>query len=158
VLAATVRLANLDGQGVLVPGGSILAAGHCVEWSGAGEMALGGYFVERVRTHDGRTFLTRVAAAEPVADIAALGPPNDQETPADCDAFAAFTGAVQGVPLYARAVEPGASVPVRVLEAVEAQLRRAVAANDLERQIRLQDQAARLEADLIAWEIDLTGW
>jgi hypothetical protein len=44
------------------------------------------------------------------------------------------------------------------LEAVEAQLRRAVAANDLERQVRLHEQAARLEADLIAWEIDLAGW
>jgi hypothetical protein len=44
------------------------------------------------------------------------------------------------------------------LEAVEAQLRRAVAANDLGRQVRPQDQAARLEADLIAWEIDLAGW
>jgi hypothetical protein len=44
------------------------------------------------------------------------------------------------------------------LETVEAQLRRAVAANDLERQVRLHDQAARLEADLIAWQIDLAGW
>jgi hypothetical protein len=44
------------------------------------------------------------------------------------------------------------------LEAVESQLRRAVAATDLERQVRLHEQAARLEADLSAWAIDLTGW
>jgi hypothetical protein len=44
------------------------------------------------------------------------------------------------------------------LDAVEPQLRRAVAANDREREARLQDQAAQLEADLIAWQIDLAGW
>jgi predicted ribosome quality control (RQC) complex YloA/Tae2 family protein len=44
------------------------------------------------------------------------------------------------------------------LEAIEAQIQRAIAENDRERQTCLEDQAARLEADLIAWEIDLAGW
>jgi hypothetical protein len=43
-------------------------------------------------------------------------------------------------------------------EAVESQIRRAVAANNLERQVRLLVQAAQLEADLSAWAIDLAGW
>jgi hypothetical protein len=46
-------------------------------------------------TADRPTFLARVAAAEPVAEIAAPGPAEDQEMPAGCEAFAAITGAVE---------------------------------------------------------------
>src|SRR5262249_32084812 len=72
VLAATVSLSDLGGQGVLVPGGLILTAAHCIKWSGTGAMVLGDYFVERIKTRDGRSFRASVCAAEPVADIAAL--------------------------------------------------------------------------------------
>jgi hypothetical protein len=34
---------------------------------------------------------------------------------ADYEAFEAFTGAVEGIPLYARAVEPAETIPVQVL-------------------------------------------
>ena len=38
---ATVRLVERGGQGVLVPGGFILTATHCINWCGTGMMALG---------------------------------------------------------------------------------------------------------------------
>jgi len=33
--AATVRLPDKGGQGVLIPGNLILTAAHCIEWDGA---------------------------------------------------------------------------------------------------------------------------
>lgn len=46
VANATVRISGLVGQGVLVPGGFILTATHCIQWNGEGGWALGDYFVE----------------------------------------------------------------------------------------------------------------
>jgi hypothetical protein len=39
--AATVQLPTKGGQGVLVPGGFVLTAAHCIDWSLDGGMALG---------------------------------------------------------------------------------------------------------------------
>ena len=38
---ATVRLTGKGGQGVLVPGGLIVTAAHCVNWYLEGGMAMG---------------------------------------------------------------------------------------------------------------------
>jgi hypothetical protein len=79
---ATVRLHKRRGRwgacGVFVPGGHILTAAHCITWKGTGMMALGEPFLEPVETSDGRILVTQVCAVEPVADIAVLGPPDDQ--------------------------------------------------------------------------------
>lgn len=63
--SATVRLEI--GQGVLVPGGMILTAAHCVYWPNDPAN-----FTEEIQTHDGQTLVVRAVAVEPVADIAAL--------------------------------------------------------------------------------------
>ena len=41
VAAATVRICGTKSQGVLVPGGYILTAAHCINWEGTGSMTLG---------------------------------------------------------------------------------------------------------------------
>jgi S1-C subfamily serine protease len=63
-------------------------------------MALGDPYPERVRTADGKEFLLVVLAVEPVADIAVLGPPDNQELPKDADAFAEFIGRTDPAPLF----------------------------------------------------------
>ena len=105
VEAATIRLTKMGGQGVLVPGGFILTAAHCIDWAGTGGMALGDHFVEKVRTRDGRKFLAEVYAVEPVADIAALGAPDGQVLYDDCEAFETFAEDTPAVALFPRAVE-----------------------------------------------------
>jgi S1-C subfamily serine protease len=115
VKAATVRLTKQGGQGVLVPGGYILTAAHCIEWSGTGGMALGDHFLEPVETRDGRTFRALVCAAEPVADIAVLCPPDNQERPEDSEAFDLFAAEVESVRLYPNAVQLDEEIPVLVL-------------------------------------------
>src|SRR5579862_4192191 len=73
VEAATVRLPEKGGCGVLVPGGFILTATHCIEWSGTGGMVLGDVYPTSIETASGAKFRVDVAACEPVADIAVLG-------------------------------------------------------------------------------------
>jgi S1-C subfamily serine protease len=117
-LAATVRLANLGGQGVLVPGGYILTAAHCVEWGGGGGMATGGLYIEKIKTRCGREFLAQVIAADPVADIAALAPMD-----AECgelasrsvEAFEQFGETVEAVPLFTRTLGVDEPLPIHVL-------------------------------------------
>jgi hypothetical protein len=115
VSAATARLENLGGQGVLVPGGFILTVAHCIEWDGTGGMALGDYCLERVKTRDGRKFRASVYAAEPVSDIAVLGPADSQEFGDDWDAFDAFAEAVKPIDLFNRVLDLNESIPVQVL-------------------------------------------
>jgi S1-C subfamily serine protease len=115
VTAATVRLTRRSGQGVLVPSGYILTAAHCVKWSGHGDMALGDFFFETIKTRDGRTLKGSLHAAEPVADIAVIGAPDDQALPADCFAYLDFTETTEAVPLFRRALRPAQSLAVQVL-------------------------------------------
>jgi S1-C subfamily serine protease len=80
-----VCLTKLGGRGVVVPGGLILTAAHCVGWSNneSAGMALGDHYLEHIRTADGRKLVFSVAAVEPVADIAVLRPPDDQSFPGE---------------------------------------------------------------------------
>jgi hypothetical protein len=113
--AATVWLPKLRGQAVLVPGGCILTAAHCVEWSGDGAMVLGDYFLETVVTQDGRKFRASVCAVEPVADVAALAAADCQTFWDDFNAFERFAAGVRPVPLFTQALEPRKPVTVEVL-------------------------------------------
>src|SRR5260221_2969585 len=89
VADATVQLTRLGGQGVLVPGGFILTAAHCVDWTVKGNSMgiLGDHFLESIETRSGAKFRVRPCAVEPVSDIAALGEPDNQELAEDCEAF-----------------------------------------------------------------------
>jgi S1-C subfamily serine protease len=78
-------------------------------------MVLGGPYVEPVKTRGGGNFLAEVVVAEPVADIAVLGPADSQEIPEDCEAFEAFANVTEAVPLFTRTLHVGACLPVQVL-------------------------------------------
>jgi S1-C subfamily serine protease len=115
IAKATVCLPRQEGQGVLVPGGYILTACHCITWSGEGGMAPGDHCLEDVRTADGRSFRASVCAAEPLADIAGLFAPDDQTFTLDYRAFEEFTESTPAIPLRTRAPKPWRSFRVHVL-------------------------------------------
>ena len=86
---AIVKLSELGGHGVLVPGGVILTAAHCIDFSTTGGMVLGNYFIEELKTHMGQ-IKAQAMIVEPVTDIAALGCPDDQHLSRDAEAFENF--------------------------------------------------------------------
>lgn len=99
IIDATVKLPRLGSQGVLVPGGFILTAAHCIEWSTSGGMALGDYCLEPILTKSGGRFRVSVDAVEPVADIAVLGAADEQTFSDDADAFESFCETTAAVPI-----------------------------------------------------------
>lgn len=101
---ATVQLPKRGGRGVLVAGGYILTAAHCVGWSHEGGMALGDHYLEEVRTRDGRAFRLEVAAVEPVADVAVLAEPDNLYE--DQVAFGRWQRDAAAVPLYFGKLQP----------------------------------------------------
>jgi S1-C subfamily serine protease len=111
--AATVSLPDKGGQGVLVSGGFVLTAAHCVEWSTEGDMALDDHLAT-VKPTKGRSFRAAIYAVEPVADIAVLGQPDNQTFFDDANAFDAFCEATRPVPVCIDDFVVGTSVRVFV--------------------------------------------
>jgi S1-C subfamily serine protease len=97
VIAATVKLTDKGGQGVLVPGGYVMTAAHCVPFDTDGSMTLDSMTLTGVQTVGGKKFRMNVLAVEAVMDIALLGPADDQELPSDAEAFEAFAEATAPV-------------------------------------------------------------
>lgn len=95
--AATVRLPDMGGQGVLVTGGLFLTACHCVKWNGDGGMALGDHIVMEIETRQGERLRATPLAAEPVADIAVLGALDNQMFSKDALAFEDWCESTGGV-------------------------------------------------------------
>ena len=58
---AVVRLPRRGGRGVLVSGGIVVTAAHCIEWTHHGAMVLGDHFLEQIETTDGRLLGARAA-------------------------------------------------------------------------------------------------
>jgi len=106
---------QVDGQGVLVPGPFILTATHCIKWSGTGEMALGDYFIETIRTIDGKQLRLQVLFADLVSDMAVLGAPDCQEFYRDCEAFEKWSEVTKCVPLMTRTLRYNSALPVEIL-------------------------------------------
>jgi Trypsin-like peptidase domain len=115
VRAATVSLPDKGGQGVLVPGGFVLTAAHCVEWSGDGAMVLGDPYVASVEPKVGASFKLSVYAVDPVADIAVLGGPDNQIFSDYADAFESFCEATAPVHIRADNIRVNAPVSANVL-------------------------------------------
>ena len=68
------------GQCVLVEGGLIITAAHCLEWDCTGKMAMGDLYWNKIKTASGDLIASTVAV-EPVSDIAVLGSPDPQLLP-----------------------------------------------------------------------------
>jgi S1-C subfamily serine protease len=101
-----VKLPNKEGQGVLVPGGFILTAAHCIEWNTDGGMTLGDDCPEVVVTAKGDQFHASVYAVEPIADIAVLGAADDQTFYKDAEAFESFCEQTAAVPICTKSFKP----------------------------------------------------
>jgi len=96
VEAATVWLPKKRGQGVLVTGGLVLTAAHCIEWHTGGGMTLEDTY-EVVETKAGARLLMRILFVDPVADLAVMGPPDDQGPPEVVEGYERFSGATAPV-------------------------------------------------------------
>ena len=115
VEAATVRLIEKGGCGVLVPGGFILTATHCIDWSGTGRMAMGEEYPTKIKTPDGAKFRVGVLACDPVSDIAVLGGLDNQNFYEDVEAFEEWRERVKPVPLSTRLLKGQQSCPAFIL-------------------------------------------
>jgi CBS domain-containing protein len=113
--AATVQLPTKGGQGVLVPGGFILSAAHCIDWSLDGGMTLGDDYLERITTQAGASFALSVYAVEPVSDIAVLGSADGQVFYDDAEAFEAWCAEALPVPVSSADFDLEVAVPVYIL-------------------------------------------
>jgi hypothetical protein len=101
VAGATFKIHTKErgsGQCVLVEGGHIITAAHCVDWECEGRMALGEFCLSKIRTGSG-TLIASTLAVEPVNDIAVLGAPDDQSLPDEALAFDEFVEGTSPVKL-----------------------------------------------------------
>lgn len=99
IARAIVRISRLGGHGVVVPGGFVVTAAHCIGWTAEGWMALGDHYTEEIVVADGRNLKVRPLALEPVSDLAVLGAIDEQEFPKERDAWDSFCEATEPVPL-----------------------------------------------------------
>lgn len=88
------------GQGVLVAGGVILTAAHCVDWDTGGRMELGDCTLVYVKPPSGESFVAEVAFVDPVSGAAALIEPGSEVLCEESDKFDAFCGSTQPVPIF----------------------------------------------------------
>jgi Trypsin-like peptidase domain len=109
---AVVRLPRRGGQGVLVAGGLVVTAAHCIGWTAEGAMAYGDPTPEKIE-YGGRELVADVVAVEPCADIAVLGVLDGQVFPDEADAFEAWCEGTAPVRLYTEDLPPEASTPPR---------------------------------------------
>lgn len=115
VAAATVAITERGGQGVLVPGGFIITAGHCVEWHGTGRMTLGEHYIEQIKTKGGDEFNVAPIAVDHMADLAVLGDLDNQEFPDDCEAFDTWREKTKPVLLNTLVLQTRQSLRVHIL-------------------------------------------
>lgn len=133
VAKATVRLPK-GGLGVLVPGGFVLTAAHCITWDGDGAMVLGDRFIELIAVpgatdyeHEvtpdqwaetaaahGR-FALDVEAAEPKSDIAVLRATDVDELYGNRNAFEEWCENTEPVRVSSRVLAVDESLRVHVL-------------------------------------------
>lgn len=86
---ATVDFLEKGGRGVLVEGGFILTAAHCIKCTCEGDMVLGDDFTINIQTYD-NSFKIDTFAVEPMKDIAVLGSADDQQYYEDAKNFEKF--------------------------------------------------------------------
>ncbi|MCE3019058.1 MAG: hypothetical protein ACK56W_24830 [Pirellula sp.] len=112
----TVKLPELDGQGVLVRGGFIITAAHCFQWDyndGAG-MALGDHVPVVVSTASGKQFRCGPYFVDIANDLAVLGMLDNQVFVDDCDKFETFCDENEGFDVCRTLPPPYEDFPLEV--------------------------------------------
>jgi len=112
VAKATVKVTKGEGQGVLVGGNIVLTATHCIEWEEEGQMVLGEHYVEEIETSNEEILKVKPLAVEPVSDMTALGPLDDQTFSDEYERFCSYCEATDPVSLCLDSFE--LSKPFRV--------------------------------------------
>ena len=102
---------NGNGQCVLIGGGLVITAAHCLDWNCTGMMAMGEYCLERIATARGDV-IAYTMAVEPVSDTAILGCPDDQDLSAQAEVFDAFRERITPLRLHLRPLIPFKPFPV----------------------------------------------
>jgi S1-C subfamily serine protease len=106
VTEATIKTQS-GAQGVLIPGGFILTATHCLSWD-AHYHHPDNYISNTIATRAGQEILTRVVFADPASDLAVLGWTSDDD-PEAASALEAWCA----TPIQIS--EPLAGTPVHIL-------------------------------------------
>lgn len=110
---ATVKLPEKGGQGVLVTGGVIMTAAHCIDCTCDGSMVLGDYFIIEIETTS-QNLKVQPLAVEPISDIAILGSLDDQVFPEEDDKFMEFCRVTDPVPLYLKEFRPKQKMGIHI--------------------------------------------
>jgi len=101
---STIKVLGKGGQGVLVSGNLIITAAHCVDFKCEGEMALGDYFIEKIKAGK-RELKVAPLAVEPVSDLAVLGSLDEQEFAKEAEDFEKFCEHTNPLPVCRRDFE-----------------------------------------------------
>lgn len=115
VVKATVRIPGKGGQGVLIGGGFILTAAHCLDYdadTGAG-ITLGDLPIVGIKAVDGTKLKVTPWLIESVCDVALLGPLDNQKCREEVEALEQFCLRTKGVPIF-RGVLSAEPVPVMI--------------------------------------------
>ena len=110
-----VNVNDDPGQGVLIAGGFILTAAHCVPWSCEGDMMLYDCFLQTIKTRDNKLLTVTPYAVEPVSDIAVLGKVDDQTYPREALAFEQFCEGTFPIPAFTEEMEIAKAMTVYLL-------------------------------------------
>jgi S1-C subfamily serine protease len=114
VVGATFKIQTRErgsGQCVLVKGGFIITAAHCVDWDCSGNMAMGEFYLSKIKTGSG-DLTASTFAVEPISDIAVLGSPDNQTFCHESATFDEFCEGVAPVKLLRRIPKPFKPFPV----------------------------------------------
>ncbi|MBA4106061.1 MAG: hypothetical protein C0485_09905 [Pirellula sp.] len=116
IVRAIVKLPKLNGLGALLAGEMVITAAHCIGWSLEGGMALGDTYHEEIETASGVRFFTSPIFIDPIADIAVLGPVDDQQPSlrSHYASFCDFSESVSGLKLSTVNPDLFAKIPLRV--------------------------------------------
>jgi hypothetical protein len=112
---ATVTITRKRGKGVLVNGGLILTAAHCITYHCEGQMVLGDYYIETIKTAGGKLLKAQPLAVEPVSDIAVLGALDGQDFGDEVLQFETFCEKTKPVPMCLSRYRLFQSFSVRIL-------------------------------------------
>jgi hypothetical protein len=109
---ATVTITKKGGLGVLVGGGLIITAAHCIDFNCEGGMVLGDYYLEEFETSEGEKYRVRPLIVESVCDIAVLGSLNDQEFTEESWRFYEFCEKTEAVLICFNELKIGEKTPL----------------------------------------------